>query len=302
MSRRPRPVQSRLLSVLWHAGFRLVPRLLDDSLAPDPRRIRVTTPSVEVPFLPPDWGGVRLALLSDFHVGRFIRPPYVRRVVEMTNDLAPDLIALLGDYLVQEGALSQEVVDWFARLRAPLGKFAVLGNHDHWHGLQEVCGALERAGVVVLRNAHRLVTRGGTAPAPPAAEGRPADTGGGSGLVLAGVDDMWESTADVASALAGAPPEAPRILLCHNPDYAEHLPPQPRVDLMLSGHTHGGQIRLPLLTHLLASVHHRKYQQGLVQGPRCAVYVTRGVGVVGPPLRFRCPPGITILTLRAPGR
>jgi predicted MPP superfamily phosphohydrolase len=280
MSRKNWPLQTKFLHALFGMGKRLAPAGIDRVLAPSPRWIQVTRPTVGIPRLPGGWDGATIAILSDLHIGRFIRLPYVRRVMEIVQSLAPDLVALAGDYLIRNGELAGEILDCFRSLRAPLGVFAVLGNHDHWHRPKQVRAALESAGIVVLVNSHRMISRGGAA------------------LCLAGVDDAWESRADVAAALAGAPEEAPHVLLRHNPDFAELLPPAPRVDLMLSGHTHGGQVRLPFLTNLLAPIRHKKYLQGLVRGPRCPVYVCRGAGAIGIPLRFRCPPEITLLTLR----
>jgi uncharacterized protein len=273
-----------MLSVLWRAGSRFLTPRLAARLAPDARKIDVTSPAAVLDHLPAEWDGLRVALISDLHVGRVAFAPYVRGVVELANRQKPDIVAMLGDYVVQDGAMTADVVAALAGLEAPLGKFAVLGNHDHWAGAADVAATLDRAGVTVLRNSRRIVTR---------------CAGGANPLCLAGVDDMWEGDVDIEAALRGVSPQTPRIILCHNPDFAERLPAGLRVDLMLCGHTHGGQIRLPVLTRMLASVRNRKYREGLVRGPRCPLYVTRGLGVVGLPIRFRCPAELAILTLRS---
>ena len=123
-------------------------------------------------------------------------------------------------------------------------------------------------------------------------------TRGGAGLWVAGVDDLWEGSPDLAAALAGVPEAVPRILLCHNPDYAEQMQHTPRVDLMLCGHTHGGQVKIPFGPRPRLPIRHRRYAAGLVEGPCCQVYTSCGLGMVGVPIRFNCRPELAIVTLR----
>jgi len=121
---------------------------------------------------------------------------------------------------------------------------------------------------------------------------------GGDRLAIAGVGDLWADRQDLAAALAGVPEGAARVLLCHNPDYADHMPPRPRVDLMLAGHTHGGQVKIPFAGRWRLPIVNKLYAAGIVPGPHCPVYVSVGIGMVSLPLRFNCRPELPIVTLR----
>jgi len=223
---------------------------------------------------------VRFAHLTDIHLGRLIGLDYVRQAVAMTNDAAPDIIVLTGDFVSRKRTINADYAKVLGRLRAKEGKFAVLGNHDHWADAPGLVSVLASAGISTLTNAHRLLRRDG------------------QDLCLAGVDDLWAGRPDLEQALAGVDSDVPRILLCHNPDYAEKMASRPRVDLMLAGHTHGGQVRLPLLGQTRLPIRWRKYAAGLATGPQCPVYTCRGLGMVGVPIRLNCRPELAIVTLR----
>ncbi len=253
---------------------------LIDAVLIEPRWIKLTKPDIRLKNLPPAWDGVRIAHLTDIHLGRLIGLDYVRQAVAMTNDAAPDIIVLTGDFVSQRRTINAEYGKALGQLRAREGKFAVLGNHDHWADAPGVVSMLASAGISMLTNAHRLLRRGG------------------QGLCLAGVDDLWAGRPDLERALAGVGGNVPRILLCHNPDYAEEMASGPPVDLMLAGHTHGGQVRLPLLGQPRLPVRWRKYAAGLAAGPRCPVYTCRGLGMVGIPIRLNCRPELAIVRLR----
>jgi predicted MPP superfamily phosphohydrolase len=242
--------------------------------------LALTRPSVAVADLPPAWDGATVALLADLHAGSRLGWDYLRRVGGVVNDARPDVVALVGDFVNWYGHATPELAEVLGELRAREGRFAVLGNHDHRADAAGVTAALAAAGIEVLSNAHRLLSRRGQQ------------------LCLAGVDDYRHGRPDARAALTGVPEATPRVLLCHNPDYAEDLPPALRVDLMLCGHTHGGQIRSPAGSAPFLSVRYRKYGHGLVRGPRCRVYTTRGIGAAHLPLRLNCRPELPILTLR----
>ena len=252
-----------------------------DALAIEPHWFQTTRPVIPVNHLSPAWDGVRIAQITDIHVGRLSSLDDARRIVEMTNDLHPDIVVLTGDYVSRADAITHALVEVFRDLRTKR-KFAVLGNHDYWSNAKAVIASLETAGIPMLTNRHYILDRRNQS------------------LCIAGVDDYWSATPgpNVADALRGVGEEVPRILLSHNPDYAERLPARPRVDLMLSGHTHGGQVKLPLLGPLKLPIEHRKYAEGLVPGPRCPVFVSRGLGMVGVPMRFNCRPELPLITLR----
>ena len=252
-----------------------------DALAIEPHWFKVTRHNIVVPNLPSKWDGVTIAQISDIHVGPNSTLAHAREIVDMCNDLRPDVIALTGDYVSKANAITQALVEVLRDLRAGVGKFAVLGNHDYWANATGVIASLRSAGIPLLKNSHRIVTRAGEP------------------LCFAGVDDLFTGRSDAAQALAGVPRGTARILLCHNPDYAEELPAEPRVDLMLAGHTHGGQVVLPFIGPPVLPIKHRKYAAGLVTGPRCGVFVSRGLGMVGAPIRFNCRPELPLITMKS---
>jgi hypothetical protein len=191
-------------------------------------------------------------------------------------DEQPDLIVLTGDFVSKHHAIA-ELPELLRPLRAPLGVYAITGNHDHWEGAEEICEQLETLGIVCLLNTNRcLHWQGGS-------------------FWLAGIDDMWYGTPDLHAALAGIPDDAFRILLAHEPDFAD-VASLRDIPLQLSGHTHGGHIVLPLLGSPCLPHHGLRYISGLSQTGGTQVYVTRGLG--GFPVRFNCPPEATILTLQ----
>ncbi|HUT62066.1 MAG TPA: metallophosphoesterase [Phycisphaerae bacterium] len=251
-----------------------------DALLIEPGWIKVTRPAVRIPSLPSAWDGATVAVLTDFHRGRLIGIEHIREAVELANEARPDVIALLGDYVSRADAITEEYGKLLGKLQAPLGVFGVLGNHDYWTDAGAVESMLAGAGVRLLTNRSAILRR----------DGAP--------LCLAGVDDLWTGKPDVASALAATDPAVPRILLCHNPDYAEQIPPAPRVDVMLCGHTHGGQVKIPFGGRPRLPIQHAKYAAGWARGPHCPVYTSVGLGMVGIPVRFNCRPELAVLSLR----
>jgi len=252
-----------------------------DTLVVEPRWIAVERVTVPVRGLVPSLDGLRVVLISDTHCGPWTRPSYVRRAVQLANAQEPDVVLLLGDYCHRHRRYIAPGIKPFAELEAKDGVFAVLGNHDHWEDAPATRDALAEAGVKDLTNDSFLI-----------------EFEEGGGLAIAGVDDLWTGRQDLTAAFGDLAQDVPRILMSHNPDYAEELPGGIRVDLMVSGHTHGGQVWLPLVgAPLVPSRCGQKYRAGLVQGPRCLVYVTRGLGAITPPVRFLCRPELSVLTL-----
>jgi hypothetical protein len=248
----------------------------------EPRWLDVVRVDVPIAGLGSAWDGATIALLSDTHCGRFRSPDAIAHAVDVANALEPDLTLLLGDYVHGGGRYIAPGIAPFAGLRAREGVFAVLGNHDHWDGRDASLAAMRRAGVEVLRDRSVVLRRRGDP------------------LALAGVGDLLEDTPRADVALRGVAPGTPRLLMEHNPDYAEMIPEGVRVDLMVSGHTHGGQVWLPGVgAPILPTRTGQKYARGLVAGPRCPVYVTRGVGTISPPVRFACRPEVTRIRLVA---
>lgn len=222
--------------------------------------------------------GLRVAVVSDLHFGRFVEAPYARRVVELVNARRPDAVVLPGDLVNHLPSQARRCMPVLAEMNAPLGIFACPGNHDHHAGVRCMRRLAEQAGIAWLANQRRVVSVNGRS------------------LAFAGLDDLKQGRPDVRAALGDLAGDCPVVLLGHNPDLAETVPEDLRVDLFVAGHTHGGQICLfgrPVMTR----IRHRRYWRGLTAGPRCPVYTSRGVGMVGLPVRIGSPPEIPILRL-----
>ncbi|MEA2599895.1 MAG: uncharacterized protein QOF89_887 [Acidobacteriota bacterium] len=251
----------------------------------EPGTLRTREVALAVPGWPAGRAGMRVALLSDLHVGS----PHngldkLDEVVARTNATRPDLILILGDLVIQDvmgGRFvpPEEITPILGRLRAPLGVYAVLGNHDRWLEAPRVIGALTRAGIPSLEDRAVEITRGG----PP--------------FWLVGVSDDWTGRHDVRGALAQVTSDDPVLLFTHNPDIFPTVPS--RVSLTLAGHTHGGQVWLPFFGRLVVpSRYGQRYASGsVVEGGR-HLFVTSGVGMSILPVRFLVPPEIPILRLR----
>lgn len=236
---------------------------------------------LEVPIagLPPAFHRLRLVCLSDFHLDPFTQLDFIQRAVERANQLEPDLVCLLGDYVFTRAESIHALAPVLGRLTAKQGVYAILGNHDLWTDAEIVRSGLERQGIPVLVNQSITLDLGG------------------DDIVLAGLDDGWSGHPDLQQALEETPHSAPVILMLHEPDFADQVAGADRVRLQLSGHSHGGQVRLPFLGAPFLPDYARKYDQGLYRVEGMWLYVTRGVGVIGPPGRFNCRPEITEITL-----
>lgn len=255
----------------------------------EPRRLVESEVELRLPGWPPELNGVRVAVLTDLHVGSpFHGLPTLRRIVARTNARRPDLVVLLGD-IVTQGIVGgrfvppESIAPELGMLRAPLGRFAVLGNHDGWLDAARVARDLEAAGIVVLRDSAAAVV----------AHGRT--------FGVAGVTDLWTGRADVPRAVAAAPPGGPLLLLTHNPDIFPGVPPA--VALTIAGHTHGGQVRLPLLGRpIVPSRFGQRYAAGHIAEGGRHLFVATGTGTSILPVRFRVPPEIVVLRLRSAHR
>jgi len=262
------PATARLVLVVVSGAVLLT--LVGIVLARRPRVVRVTVPIAD---LPNDLAGFRILQLSDLHIGPTIRRPFVDAVVNRANALRPDLIAVTGD--VADGLVPElrEHVAPLGRLRAPHGAYFVTGNHEYYWDVRGWTNELERLGIAVLSNEHRVVERG---------SGR---------IVIAGVTDL-SATSDPAAAVAGAPVSNVRVLLAHQPRSA-FAAQAAGYDLQLSGHTHGGQyFPFNLLVRLF-----QPFVAGLHRLESMWLYVSRGTGYWGPPLRLCAPAEITVLEL-----
>ena len=255
-----------------------------------PYRLEVRTYEVPIPGLPRAFDGLRIVHVADTHYGPYNSLSFIQNAADLANALEPDLVAFTGDYVHFTPRSIEHGIGVLAKFHGRLGAVAVLGNHEHYEGADACRRVFQRIGVPLVDNAHLFLTpRGLTkAPAP------------GESLCLAGVGDYKQDEVSFDDALDGVPDHVPRLVLSHNPDAAELVKPGQRVDLMLCGHTHGGQIKLPVLgAPWVSSEHGGKYLGGMCQGPQCPVLVTRGVGTAYFPARFGVPPEFGVITLRA---
>ena len=268
----------------------------------EPRWLEVVRLVISIPHLPLALDGLTVVQLSDLHLGPYVSVEQVRRSVALANALRPNLTVLTGDFVYRSADYSPACAQGLAALRAPLGVYAVLGNHDVWTGADVVAGNLEQAGIVVLRDQHRALTVEGDHLWLIGIE----DSGitGMSGLFPGSISpgDFRQLHREKAQALGTMLEETPpgdcRLLLVHNPDFVGLLP-EGQVDLVLSGHTHGGQVCLPGLGALFVpSVYGRRFVAGLVEVAGIKVYINRGIGLIAPPVRFLARPEVTAITLR----
>lgn len=249
----------------------------------EPRKVEVREVPLSLRRLGAAFDGYRIVQISDLHADRWMTPRRLRGLVERVNRLEPDLVAITGD-LVTEAATGREpeLADALGGLRAPDGSVAVLGNYDYVAGERVVRDLLHGAGVRELANDVYTVHRAG------------------SMLHVAGVDDLWHRRARLDLVLRRMPGSGAAILLAHEPDFADVAAAAGRFDLQLSGHTHGGQVRLPLLGPVLRPRHGRIYHTGLYEVEEMIQYTNRGLGMFPPRLRLNCRPEITVFTLNQP--
>jgi predicted MPP superfamily phosphohydrolase len=249
-------------------------------LAVSTRALHLTEIDLTLPRLPASLDGLRLVHLSDLHI-EFANGT-VSRALDVTAELAPDLVAVTGDFIVKRANGDFEnACTRLAALDAPLGVWVIRGNHDLWYDGEAVTAALAHHGLRLLANSAADVTARGER------------------LRLIGVEHPWTRVGDWETLLHGDG-AACRIALSHSPDNFERLA-RAGVDLVLAGHTHGGQWRFPLVGSVIVpSNHGRRFDHGLFEDSGAAMWVTRGVGCVGVPVRINCPPEIALITLRAP--
>jgi predicted MPP superfamily phosphohydrolase len=258
-------------------------------IAHDTHHIVVEKIEITLRRLPSVLHGLRIAQLSDFHYDREFDSYVIRAAVRRTNELHPDIVVLTGDYVTKRWSKRRDPASarnailcgkLLSELQPRLGIFAVLGNHDHHTDAEFVAQALRRYGFQVLRNQSVPVEQNGAR------------------LWFAGLDDVISGNENLATTLHGVPDAEPKILLVHEPDYADLVPPG-AIDLQLSGHSHGGQIVFPLMGALYLPPLARKYPWGLRRLGTLTLYTNRGVGTITIPARWNAAPEITLFTLRS---
>lgn len=240
------------------------------------------------------WHGppLTIAAISDTHVtSPHVDAARMGRIVRRVNELRPELVVLLGDYVgghatdvERSPAENQEIlggVATFAALRARYGTIAVIGNHDSWYNRQAITTALQDAGVGALWNRHIVIRRSG------------------GEIVIAGIADAWTGHPDFGAALDGAPEGADTIVLSHSPDPFADMPAGPA--LMLAAHGHCGQVTIPFIGRPILPLRNKRYGCHLVEENGKTMYVTAGIGTSIAPVRFLNPPEIALITIRAAG-
>jgi hypothetical protein len=255
----------------------------------DRHHLEVVEQTIRLRRLPESFHGLRIAQVSDIHYDEYTEPYFVREVVRRINSLHPDVVMLTGDF-VTDGPLPRHIA---ARLSYPCAeilagiqcphRFASLGNHDALVGWPVVVDALKVHGIPTLVDSFVPFERDG------------------SRLWFAGTRSSLEDSPNLNDAVPHqTAPGEPVILLAHEPDYVRHVAKHGGVDLMLSGHTHGGQVRLPFIgtPRQMLPRGGRHFIEGYFKVGPLQIYVNRGIGTVKLPIRFRCPPELTLITLQ----
>jgi len=260
------------------------------------RRDNVKTEFIRLQFsnLPPSFNGFRIVQISDLHASFWVGKKYLTSMVEKVNQTKKDLLVITGDTIT--GAVNDFWKRWMPTLKHDYlamaidvlsnlqgnYKMAVLGNHDQWDGVeteQRLVRELEKIGFIVLRNSSVPISRGKES------------------IYIAGTDDVWFSY-DFTKAMKDVPNDAFKILLSHSPDVTTDINKDMKIDLTLCGHTHGGQVNIPYLSHHFLPVNNpSKYLSGLIKEPYGYTYVNRGIGTLVFPFRFNAPPEITCFRL-----
>ena len=247
------------------------------------RRVEVRSVELTLPRLAPEFDGYRIVQFGDLHLDDWSRPERLHRIVEKVNEQRPDLVAITGDfgsYSAREFDANR-LIEALRGLRARDGCVAILGNHDYLTDVKLVRRCIREGGVEELINSVRTLRRGAAA------------------LHVAGIDDVMEGNSRLDLVLRELPEEGAAILLAHEPDFADVSSATGRFDLQLSGHSHGGQVAVPLLRRLVLPPFSQRYTRGLYEVRGMTQYTNRGIGFVHARLRFLCRPEITVFTLRS---
>ncbi len=240
--------------------------------------LEVENITIELQRLPRKLDGFRLVHLSDFHHSPLTEIDHIEKAVAIANEIAPEMVVLTGDFVSHEPKYIAPVAEVLGGLESEYGSFACLGNHDHWTDADLVTSELDSHGIRVLVNeGFRLTARGVS-------------------FWLCGVDDHMVKRTDLKAALHGSFPDEMKMLLAHNPVIVRQAA-RKGVDVMFSGHTHGGQIKIREKDKKLLA--HRRLSSGLHKRRNTTIYITRGIGTVVLPVRYQCPPEISVIELRA---
>ena len=251
----------------------------------EPGLIQIESVDVNLPRLTPQFFGTRIAQISDIHMGGWMNSERLQHALDLVIDEKPDFLLLTGDFLIghifdshSEEHL-QSLTDIFTSLTKSIPTFGILGNHDYWTSANAIREMLGQSGVIDLTNSMFTNSRGNET------------------LHFCGVDDIWEGDVKLDDVIAKLPRDGAAVLLAHEPDFADESAGAGRFDLQVSGHSHGGQVVIPFYGPPILPYLGQKYPSGLYHVGNMLQYTNRGLGMIDPPVRFNCPPEITVFTL-----
>jgi hypothetical protein len=250
----------------------------------EPDQLDIQQIDMYLPRLDPAFDGYRIVQVSDIHASEYMDEVRMSRFMERASRQNGDLIVFTGDLITSKVEYAPDnLVAALRLLTAPDGVLAVPGNHDHMEetDIENVRRVWHEAGIVDISNNYTTLERDGAV------------------LHIAGIDSLYGQKADVVGVINQLPETGPVVLLAHEPDVADIIAPTHKVDLQLSGHTHGGQVQLPVIGALVGPPHGLRYTSGLYELEGMFLYVNRGLGTIRLPLRFNCPPEVTVITLRS---
>ena len=251
----------------------------------EPGWIQIENVTVNLPRLTPQFFGTRIAQISDIHMGGWMNSERLQHAVDLVIEEKPDVLLLTGDILIGHifDSNSEEhlqlLIDIFTPLTKSIPTFGILGNHDYWTNADAIREMLRQSGVTDLTNSMFTISRGNET------------------LHLCGVDDIWEGDVKLDGVVSKLPKDGAAVLLAHEPDFADESAGAGRFDLQVSGHSHGGQVVIPFYGPPILPYLGQKYPSGLYHVGNMLQYTNRGLGMINPPVRFNCPPEITVFTL-----
>ena len=246
----------------------------------EPYWIDIKTTPIKSRDIPENFNDTKIIFVSDIHHGPYFSKDRVRKLVERINELNPDIILLGGDYVHRDPRYITPCFKELSKLKAKINVFGVLGNHDHWENAELTRHEMKNAGIKEIDNKAEWLYKDGDR------------------FKIGGVGDLMEGAQDINPTIKDTEKNDFVILLSHNPDYFEKLETD-KVDLMLSGHTHGGQVTLfGLWAPLIPSTYGQKYRTGLVETVQTKILISNGIGTITPPVRFFARPQINVVNLR----
>ncbi len=249
-----------------------------------PKQVTIEHVSLKMPLLDPAFHGYKLVQISDFHMDyTWMSENRLTMLMHLVNDQKPDAVAITGDFVTwQADPFEDSLVRAMQMVNPRDSTVAVLGNHDYWTNDEAVRRAIRRGGITDIKNKFHTVRRGT------------------SMLHLCGVDDIVEKRHRLNLVLEALPDAGAAILLAHEPDYADVSSRTKRFDVQLSGHSHGGQVKIPLIGPIFLPQMAHQYPEGQYTVNGMLQYTNRGLGLAYPQFRINCPPEITVFTLESP--